>query len=503
MATSAGGRRNRAGRSSASGDPFDGKHVAGNNLCIMWRRAPLFALLTLCSSSCLAPAPAFSAAAADKPNVVLILADDLGYGDLGCYGHPKFKTPQLDRMAAEGTRLTDFYAACPFCAPTRASLLTGRYPFRSGMNGNPAPDGGVNDLGIPDNELPLGELFQRAGYATACYGKWHLGHKPEYFPTRHGFDEYFGILYSNDMRPVELRENSERVEYPVEQTTLTKRYTERAIAFIERHKGQPFFLYLPYAMPHKPLAASDAFYKKSGAGLYGDVIAELDDAVGRVLAKLKELKLDERTLVLFTSDNGPWYGGSSGGLRGMKGQNWEGGIREPLIARWPGKIPAGHVSQEPAIMMDLFATTLTAAGIPLPTERKIDGRDIMPLLTSKAKSPHEALFSVQGKNLSTIRVGNWKLHPRGTPRPDNRGADWVDPRAPDGTTILAPVEQYKPTDFPGLTSGDTSTGAALFDLATDPSEQKNVAAQHPEIVVRLQAQFEKMATEAAATRPER
>jgi uncharacterized sulfatase len=367
------------------------------------------------------------------------------------------------------------------------------------MNGNPAPDGGVNDLGIPDSELLLSEIFHQAGYTTVGFGKWHLGHRPQFFPTRHGFDEYFGILYSNDMRPVELRQNDERAEYPVEQTTLTQRYTERALAFIEKHQYRPFFLYLPHAMPHKPLAASAGFYKKSGAGLYGDVLAELDDAVGRVLGKLKQLGLDERTLVLFTSDNGPWYGGSSGGLRGMKGQNWEGGIRVPLIARWPGKIPPGHESHEPAIMMDLFATTLTAAGIDLPQDRPIDGLDIMPLLTSDSKSPHEAIFSVQGRNLSTIRAGKWKLHPRGTPRPDNRQPGWVDPRAPDGQTILGPAEQYGPEHFPGVKSGDTSTGPALFDLSADPSEQKNVAALHPEAVERLQGLFDRMAAEAAAS----
>lgn len=437
-----------------------------------------------------------------RPNVVLILADDLGYGDLACYGHPTFKTPHLDRMAAEGARLTNFYAPCPFCAPTRASLLTGRYPFRSGMNGNPAPDGGVNDLGIPASELLLGELFQKAGYATACYGKWHLGHRPEFFPTRHGFDEYFGILYSNDMRPVELRQNEERAEYPVEQTTLTRRYTERAVAFIEKNKDQPFFLYLPHAMPHKPLAASEKFYKKSGAGLYGDVIAELDAAVGQLLAKLKELTLDERTLVLFTSDNGPWYGGSTAELRGMKGQNWEGGIRVPLVARWPGHIPAGRLSDEPAIMMDLFATSLAAAGLEVPQDRTIDGKNILPLLASEVKSPHEVLFSVQGKNLSTVRMGSWKLHPRGTPRPDNRRKGWVDPRAPDGLTILAPAEQYGPEHFPGIATGDSSTGPALFDLRADPAEQKNVAAEHPEVVKQLQFHFDKLAMEmAAAAKP--
>ena len=431
-----------------------------------------------------------------KTNVVLIIADDLGWGDLNCYGHPKHKTPRLDRMAAEGARLTNFYASCPYCAPTRASLLTGRYPFRSGMNGNPTPDGGVNDLGIPASELTLGEAFQQAGYATACFGKWHLGHKPEFFPTRHGFGEYFGILYSNDMRPVELRQNAEPFEYPVQQTTLTKRYTERAIAFLEKHRDKPFFLYLPHTMPHKPLAASERFYKKSGAGLYGDVLAELDDGIGQVLDKLQELKLDERTLVLFTSDNGPWYGGSSGDLRGMKGQNWEGGLRVPLIARWPGRVPPGHVSHEPAIMMDLYVTALAAAGLPVPEGRTIDGRNILPVLSSAAKqSPHEALFSVQGKNLSTVRAGQWKLHPGGTPKSDSRKADWVDPRAPDGTTILAPAEQTRPTQFPGLLTGDSSTGPALFDLATDPGEQKNVAADHPEVVQRLQGLFDKMKAE--------
>jgi uncharacterized sulfatase len=371
------------------------------------------------------------------------------------------------------------------------------------MNGNPAPDGGVNDLGIPESELLLSELFHKAGYATACYGKWHLGHRPQFFPTRHGFDEYFGILYSNDMRPVELRQGEERAEYPVEQTTLTQRYTERALAFIEKHKERPFFLYLPHAMPHKPLAASDVYYKQSGAGLYGDVIAELDDAVGRVLAKLKQLGLDERTLVLFTSDNGPWYGGSSGPLRGMKGQNWEGGIRVPLIARWHGKIPPGHVSHEPAIMMDLFATTLAAAGIALPPDRPIDGRDILPLFTSDARSPHEALFSVQGRNLRTVRAGRWKLHPAGTPRPDNRRRGWVDPRAPDGLTIFAPAEQFGPEHFPGLSTGDTSSGPALFDLAADPGEQKNVAAENPDVVQRLQGLFAQMATEMTAEATQR
>ena len=296
-----------------------------------------------------------------RPNVVIILADDLGNGDLGCYGHPKFKTPHIDRLAAEGTKLTQFNTPMPFCAPTRAALLTGRYPLRHGLTGNPAPDGGAqaDALALSGREVLLPELLRKAGYATGMVGKWHLGHKkPEYLPTRRGFDEYLGVLYSNDMRPVRLVEGEKPIEYPLVQATLTRRYTDRAVRFIEANKNRPFFLYFAHAMPHKPLACTEDFYKKSGAGLYGDVMAELDASVGRVLAKLKELNLDERTLVVFTSDNGPWYGGSTGGLRGMKGTSWEGGYRVPCLVRWPGRVPASKVVSAPAVMMDLFPTAL-------------------------------------------------------------------------------------------------------------------------------------------------
>lgn len=433
------------------------------------------------------------AGAADKAvplNFIVIYADDLGYGDLGCYGQAKFKTPHIDRLAAEGARLTHFYSPCPYCAPSRAGLLTGRYPFRNGMLGNPAPDAGINDLGLPPSEITLAEALKSAGYATTCIGKWHLGHKPEFYPTRQGFDSYLGILYSNDMRPVELFKNEEKLEYPVNQRTLTERYTTAALAFLDAHRDQPFFLYLPHAMPHKPLAAADGFYKKSGAGLYGDVLAELDDSVGQIVRRLDQLGLKQRTLVIFASDNGPWYGGSSGGLRGMKGQAWEGGIRVPLIARLPGTIPPGHVSQEPAIVMDLFPTILKLADVAPPKDVVLDGQDILPLLTrSDAQSPHETLVSTNGRQLLSIRAGNWKLHPRGTPAPDKRLPDWVDPRAPDGTTILAPAEQHSPADFPGVKTGDESTGPALFDLASDPAEQRNVASEHPEVVERLSRLF--------------
>jgi arylsulfatase A-like enzyme len=288
-----------------------------------------------------------AAEAPTQVNVILILADDLGYGDLGCYDHPKFKTPHLDQMAKDGARLTNFYAPMPYCAPTRASLMTGRYPPRCGLTSNPVPaaDPGGNkkgdEIGLPVSEVTLGQAFQGAGYRTGCVGKWHLGHQPRFRPVRRGFDEYLGILYSNDMHRVELIDSDKVVEYPVVQATLTRRYTERALRFLEQNRDRPFFLYLPHAMPHKPLACSEAFYQKSGAGLYADVMAELDWSISQVLAKLKELKLEDRTLVLFTSDNGPWYGGSTGGLRGMKGQTWEGGLRAA------DRILAGQDSRRP------------------------------------------------------------------------------------------------------------------------------------------------------------
>jgi arylsulfatase A-like enzyme len=302
------------------------------------------------------------------------------------------------------------------------------------------------------------------------------------------------------MRPVQLIDGEKVVEYPLVQATLTKRYTERALSFIERSKDRPFLLYFPQAMPHKPLAASEEFYKKSGSGLYGDVLAELDWSVGQVLGKLKELGLEEKTLVIFTSDNGPWYGGSTGGLRGMKSNNWEGGLRVPLIARWPGRIPAGHISDAPAIMMDVFATALTAAGIPIPTDRVIDGKDLLPLLTSKAASQHEAIFSMLSDRVVSVRSGNWKLHvipPREQKlvKPEEK---WIDPRGPDGVTILAPYEQAHPSEYPGVFGPEPAQALSLFDLSQDPSEQHNVANQHPDVVQRLKTVYGK----AVQQRPE-
>jgi arylsulfatase A-like enzyme len=433
--------------------------------------------------------------AVSRPNIVIILADDLGYGDLGCYGHPRFTTPNLDRMAVEGVRLTQFNTPMPFCAPTRAALLTGRYPFRCGLSTNPEPDRGpaADVVALPQGEVTLAQVIKRAGYATGMVGKWHLGHQsPNELPTRRGFDEYIGIPYRNDMRPVRLLEGEKEVEYPVVQATLTRRYTERALRFIDRNRDRPFFLYFAHAMPHKPLACSEAFYKKSGAGLYGDVLAELDWSVGQVLARLKDLGLDTRTLVLFTSDNGPWYGGSTGGLRGMKSTTWEGGFRVPCIARWPGRLPSGVVCPALTVTMDLFATALAAADVPAPQDRVIDGKNLLPLLAGKVRDVHDVILGQQGPRLVTVRDARWKLHvvPAGDTRAETTVRRWLDPRAPDGVTILAPFEQSQPGEYPGVRTGDLPRAMSLFDIKNDPAEQHDVAAQHPDVVVRLKGRFD-------------
>lgn len=452
----------------------------------------------LCSIACLGLQT--QANSAQPPNVVIILADDLGFGDLGCYGHPKFKTPRIDQMAAEGARMTQFNCPAPFCAPTRSSLMTGRYPFRCGMTQNPAPDGGpaADALALPKAEVTLAQVLKSAGYVTGMVGKWHLGHKPGSLPTDRGFDEYFGIPYSNDMRPVQVLEGTKVAEYPVVQATLTTRYAQRAVDFIQRSKGKPFFLYFAEAMPHKPLAASEKNYKNSGSGLYGDALADLDDSVGAVLDVLKQTGADDTTLILFSSDNGAWFGGSCGGLRGMKGTNYEGGYRVPMIARWPGKIPAGHVSNELAVMMDLFATVLKATGAKMPDDRVLDGQDILPLLSSAAKSPHEFLFGQQNSKLATIRDARWKLHVLPASqmklKADEDGR-WLDPRTPDGVTILAPFEQYNLDAHPGLQTGVGPARMQLFDLQADPGEQQDVAQQNPVELKRLKTAYDALAKE--------
>jgi len=443
---------------------------------------------------------AFCAEKERLPNIVLILADDLGFGDLGCYGHPTFKTPRLDRLATEGARLTQFNTPMPYCAPTRAALLTGRYPFRHGMTSNPAPDGGpaADALALSKDEVTLAEILKKAGYATGMVGKWHLGHKlPEQLPTGRGFEEYLGIPYSNDMRPVTLFQGAKPIEYPLVQANLTKRYTDRAVEFVKKNKDRPFFLYLAHAMPHKPLAVSEGFYKKSKAGLYADVMAELDASIGTLLDEIKSLGLEENTLVMFSSDNGPWYGGSTGGLRGMKGSSYEGGYRVPCLIRWPGRVPAGKVVADQAVMMDLFATSIEAAKIKTPPGKLIDGRDLLPRINGKGSAPHGVIFGHHGSPIAWVRDQRWKLNilpPRDT-RLGKIGERWIDPRGPDGVTILAPYEQYQPSDYPGVRTGDAPIAMSLYDLQNDPAEQRNVADQHPEVVTRLKAKYDEILNE--------
>jgi len=427
-----------------------------------------------------------------RPNVIVIMADDLGYGDLSCYGQTRYATPHLDRMAKEGTRFTQFSSPCPVCAPSRAGLLTGRYPVRCGLVENPTPDGKerCDRMALPDTEITLADLFRSAGYATGMFGKWHLGHRqPEYLPTNRGFDEYRGIPYSNDMRPVQLLHGTERETYPVDQTTLANSYTEWSMDFITRNRDQPFFLHYAPTAPHKPLSVSPAYDGKTGAGLYADTVTELDASVGTLLEQLRTTGLAENTLVLFTSDHGPWYGGSTGGLRGMKASTFEGGTRVPMIAWWPYHIPADQEIATPSITMDLFSTALEAAGIEPPSDRVIDGYDLMPLINGQTTHrEYQFLFSQTDRGAMTIRDERWKLHLQqpwafaSLPV----GAPYTERKPHDGTTIIAPGKQPHPSEYPGLETGVEKRAGLLFDLQNDPAEQHDMSAQFPDEVKRLQ-----------------
>ena len=437
---------------------------------------------------------------AAPPNVVLIYADDLGWGDLSCYGNTDRETPHLDALAGEGARLTDFYVSTASCAPSRVSLLTGRFPYRTGVPRNPAPDAGL-DHGIRADETTLAEALKSVGYATKCVGKWHLGHLPRYYPTRHGFDAYFGILYSNDMRPVMLCRDEQAVEYPVVQSYLTRRYTTEAVEFISDNRDRPFFLYLPHAMPHKPLAASESFYTpETRDDLYSDVVRELDWSVGQVVAAIGEFELQRNTLVIFSSDNGPWFGGSTGGLRGMKGSNWEGGIRVPGIFWWPGRIPKGQVISNPCATIDIFPTVTKLAGIDA-EHLKLDGHDILSILEGSSTPASRRIYAWNGTTLAAIREGKWKLHvsaPRSRPR-GREDEGWVDERGPDGFTLIAPPEQYAPWHYPSPPDkADTAPARAgtLFDLESDPGEQRDLAAAQPDIVRRLRRHADRAVADA-------
>jgi arylsulfatase A len=391
------------------------------------------------------------------PNVVVIFADDLGYGDLGCFGHPTIKTPNLDRMASEGLRLTQFYVAECVCTPSRAGLLTGRLPIRNGMCSDTRRVLFVDSLGgLPAEEVTIAESLKTKNYATACVGKWHLGHLPQFLPTTQGFDSYFGIPYSNDMKPTRMLRGDSVVEDPVDQTTLTDRYTSEAVGFIRQHRDRPFFLYLAHNFPHTPLFASEKFKGKSRRGLYGDVVEELDASVGEVLATIRELKLAEDTLVIFTSDNGPWLiqkqdGGSAGLLRGGKGSTWEGGMREPAIAWWPGTIPPGGVSAELACTTDLLATFSAIVDVPLPADRTLDSLDLRPLLLGTGDSPRKSLLYYRGRKLMAARLGPWKAH-------------------------------FQTQEGYGQPKPEVHDPPLLFNLEVDPSEKYDVAKDHADVI---------------------
>ena len=419
-----------------------------------------------------------------KPNVLIIFVDDLGYGDISSFGQKQYATPHIDNIATHGISSTNFYVPTPFCAPSRATLLTGRFPLRHGLIRNPAPDASeaANNVGFSQSEITMGEVFQEAGYTTKAIGKWHLGHQKQFFPVEHGFDEYYGILYSNDMRPVQIIQDRDTVQYPVDQRLLTKDYTEKAIDFINRKKDDPFFLYLAHAMPHKPLAASDRFYTpETPNDLYHDVIRELDWSVGEVMNTLEELKILENTIVIFMSDNGPWYGGSTGGLKGMKGTTWEGGIRVPFMIRYPKEFPANKKVSVPMWSPDIFPTVFSLTNIDIPDELFLDGTDITTILQGKEEN-HGPVFSNHGDEIQSIRKGDYKLFlykPRYRKMPDL--SKWKDPRGPDGTTIIAQLEgQANPGDHPGIRPEIPKNKIQLFNLKDDPTESNDLAASNPE-----------------------
>jgi len=439
------------------------------------------------------PLPTF---AGNRPNIIIINADDLGYGDLSCYGSRAIETPNIDALAREGTRFTDFHACDAVCTPSRAGLLTGRYPARM-MLDTPLHPGseslkkrtlvrlgylfgriGLLDLatrraseGLHDAEITLAEALKAGGYRTGMVGKWHLGdysHDPGFNPVRHGFDSYLGVPYSNDMHPFPLYRNEELLEADVpDQAALTGLYTKEAVEFIESPGKEPFFLYFAHTFPHRPLFASEDFAGQSAGGLYGDVVQEIDWSVGRILEALENRGLAENTMVFFTSDNGPWYQGSPGSFRGRKGQTFEGGHRVPFIARAPRMISPGSVCDAPAVNLDLFPTCLAAAGLALPDDRIIDGRDITPLLTGKSsRSPHQYLYFYHHGELEGIRSGDWKFF-----------------RNTSHYSWPMPVNKK----LGALANHTTGPLPLLHNLSTDPGEAYNLVQRFPHVVERLGA----------------
>jgi arylsulfatase A-like enzyme len=417
-------------------------------------------------------APPAAQRAPVRPNFVVFLTDDQGYGDLSSFGHPTIRTPNIDRLAAEGIRLTSFYAA-PSCTPSRAQLLTGRYAFRSKMF---VPYGPGAPNGLAADEITLAGALKQQGYRTAMFGKWHLGDfdtRPEFNPLRHGFDVFYGIPYSHDyrrpfvqdaVRGVPLYRGLDQVERPVEADTLTARYTEEALRFIRASRERPFFLYVAYNMPHLPAGASSRFTGRSTAGRYGDAVEEIDWSVGQVMAELKTLGLDRNTMTVYFSDNGPWSNaparsfqegqtmwdtGSAGPLRGAKASTWEGGMRVPAVMRWPARIPAGQVSAQMASELDVFPTFVAAAGGQIAGDRPSDGHDLLPFLGGRSATPRRELYYISDRDLQAVRDGRWKLRIAGDPQP------------------------------------------VLFDLDRDPGERFDVAAANPDVVTRLRELLER------------
>lgn len=405
------------------------------------------------------------------PNVVFIFTDDLGYGDIGAFGATDIATPNIDRVAERGVLFPEFYSASPVCTPSRAALLTGRYPIRMGIHHVFMES---SYRGMPQSEITIAETLKEAGYATAIVGKWHLGHQPQYLPTNQGFDEFFGIPYSNDMSPLPLMQNEQYIEHAIDQTELTGRLTTYAVDFIDRHSGEPFFLYMPHPMPHVPLFRSPQFEGVSDRGLYGDVIEELDASVGEIMAALERNDISQNTLLVFTSDNGPWIvmqdeGGSAGPLRNGKGTTFEGGMRVPTVAMLPNLIPAGSEYTAPASMLDWLPTISAFAKVALPQDRVIDGVDLSQSLTA-GNTPQESdrpfAYYSHGR-LEALRVGDWKLKrpylAEGNPIPA------IMRPFLDGEVALAPHETL------------------LFNLKDDQAEQYDLSGRHPDKVEELEA----------------
>ena len=436
--------------------------------------------------------PLSGGAAERLPNFVIVFIDDMGYADIGPFGAKGYETPNLDRMAEEGRAFTDFYVTQAVCSASRAGLMTGCYNVRVGILG--ALSHRANH-GISSGEMTLGEVVKQKGYATACYGKWHLGHHPKFLPTNNGFDDYLGLPYSNDMWPFHPTAGDRFPDLPLiegtrvidaqmtgeDQNQLTTMYTERAVGFIEKNKDRPFLVYLPHSMVHVPLYVSDKFRGKTERGLFGDVVSEIDWSVGQILDTLRKHKLDKNTMVIFTADNGPWlsYGdhaGSASPLREGKGTMFDGGCREPTVMWWPGTIPAGTVCHEPAMTIDVLPTIAHLVGAKLP-DHTIDGKNIWPLVSGEpeAKSPHEAYFFYYGTQLQAVRMGKWKLH-----FPHKYRTLAGRPGGTGGTPV--PYEQAE-------------IGLALFDLESDVAETTDVAGEHPDVVAKLQKLGDRMRAE--------